>query len=160
LWHRLFFHEGLGTVSYLWFFVDFQLGNLLDSGGDKYSDYMLRLFATDTPEWREYASMFGEWCAEAKARTPRVLVLLFPRLGASQAKLDPIYERFAALCEENGCVPVSMADVVEELGYGPHLWSTPFDAHPSAQVHEAVADLLRTRIVELWPDLFPVADDE
>ncbi len=142
VWRRLFFHQTLVRHSYFWFFLDYNLNRVLPTKKQSYRDYMLEHFSSDTSEWKRFVSVFHVWAREAKRITPKVLIILYPHLN-SQGRpiLLTIYNRFVDLCEEQGFEVLdlwhSFGDLQGDLG---RIKASIYDAHPSAEVHQRIAE--------------------
>lgn len=90
-----------------------------------------------------------ELVAAARARTPRVVAVLFPELPApeaSQAALEPARRVFARL----GVPCVEVTRLLDGLA-GPERVINPNDAHPSAAVHARVGAALAEELRRLGP---------
>jgi len=155
IWRRLFVHPVLVRYSYLWFFLDYQADLLLPQHPKTYRAFLLENFGPGTPGWVRFETLFREWAAAAKALTPRVLVVLFPHLEGSTHPLATIHDQMRDLCRVTGVEVVDFVESLEDFRNDPRtLHATPYDAHPSAEVHARLAEVLDKRLVELWPRLF------
>lgn len=154
-WTALFFHPLLKQMSWVWFFVDFKAKTIIDPAlPTQYREYLLRHFGEDTPAWRTFAEEFRAWAADAKQRTPRVLVMLYPDVGAGGFVLGPIHARMRELGQETGVVILDLAEGKGLLGGDiRRIAVSKFDGHPNAEVHRLIADRLLAAIASEWPEL-------
>jgi hypothetical protein len=155
-WTSLFFHALLKQTSWLWFFLDFHGKRILNPDlSMEYRDWLVRQFGDDTPAWRAFADEFRAWAAAAKRATPRVLVVLYPNVGARGFVLGPVHDRMRTLAAEAGAEVLDLAEGEGLLGGDIRRVSVSrYDGHPNAAVHEIIADRLLTSIERAWPELF------
>jgi len=159
IWRRAFFHRKLLRLSYLWFFLDYNFNQWLPSKNKQsYSDYMLNRFTSDTEEWKRSISVFRAWAREAKRLTPNVLIVLYPNInsqGRPDQKLLTIYNWFGNLCEEQGFEVLDLWQSFGDLkGDVAQIKSGIYDAHPSAEVHQRMAESIYKKLVQYrWIDV-------
>jgi lysophospholipase L1-like esterase len=164
IWRRAFFHRKLLTHSYLWFFLDYNLNQWLPSKNKQsYSDYMLNRFASDTEEWKRSISVFRAWAREAKRLTPNVLIVLYPNInsaGRPRPKLLTINNWFGNLCEEQGFEVLDLWQSFGDLkGDVARIKSSIYDGHPSAEVHQRMAESIYKKLVHYrWIDVGEASD--
>jgi hypothetical protein len=150
-WRRLFCHRLLYDHSYLWFFLDNRLAAVWP--GPSYTEAMLGRFAADTAAWRDFEVTLAGWATEARRLTPRVLVLLYPSPGYSES-FAPRVAKVDAAARGLGLGTLDLTADLAALSADPReLMATPFDPHPNAAVHAAIAERAHRRLLELWPEL-------
>lgn len=162
VWRKLFFHSLLYRYSYAWFFIDNRLTNLFflleDRSGKTYPSYILSTFGSkDRPEWQHFESLFREWCEKATRLSPHVMILLYPslsRLPSEGYQFREIHERVMEIAREYGIKTVDFIDHVNDLSDLKLARVNRFDVHPSAMMHERMAQVLSQKIRAEWPDLF------
>lgn len=154
-WRDLFFHRPLAAGSAFWFFLDFSIAQLWPSDRS-YADYIETDYAAESENWRRFERVFGEWAAEARRLTPRVLVALFPRVKPPDQIFFPeIHERVQKLASSHGLEAIELIDAFAGLeGDYEQLHASRFDPHPNALAHARVADFLGDWLVEHWSELF------
>ena len=156
-WRKFFLHRLLVDNSYLWFFIDFKLDQLLPAAKPGYTEYMLERFGGDTPEWRHFVETFDAWSTEAKSATERVVVLLYPHTQAPDGQpFQSLRERVQAIAEERDLVVIDLLDHLDEFqgDYG-SMYASRYDGHPNERVHERMAEAVAETLRSRWPDLFP-----
>lgn len=153
IWRRAFFHRILLRHSYFWFFLDYNLNHWFPSKKKQsYSNYMLDSFASDTEEWKKSVSVFRAWAREAKRLTPKILIVLYPYINSQgRPNLITIYNRFGDLCEDQGFEVLdlwhSFGDLQGDLG---RIKASIYDAHPSAEVHQRIAESIYIKLQYVW----------
>ena len=150
LWrHPYFLHAMLAKYSYLWFFLDFSLDQLLPSATLSYERYIANHFKEGSEGWSLFERYFSDWALSAKELTPRVIVALYPHMslkdGASPAirpEIVDIHTRMLSLCRTNNVICMDLSTSLAKFGDSRAIKATPFDNHPSAEVHRVIADAL------------------
>lgn len=152
-WRRYVFPGFARNHSYLWFLLDYRIG-LLTGQRRPYEDYIRANFAENTQKWGLFADHFHQWAVEAKRRTPRLLIALYPRIRPQGVDFLEFHDRLHALAEREGIV---VLDLLEPLGVFSEAWTdtfaSSFDNHPGTETHQVIADALFDRIYALWPEL-------
>jgi len=137
-------HYWAWTHSYLYFFLDNRLGLVLPNGDRSYPDYMIHEYAPGTRGWALFADQFDQWAKLAKARAPRVIVMLYPTLLANGG--DPMPQLRQQVAELARGYGFEVLDLTPHLqGFNTH--ASLFDSHPNAEAHAAMADALYDVIV-------------
>jgi hypothetical protein len=154
-WTSLFFHPLLKQTSWVWFFVDFKAKAIVNPDlSREYREFIVREFGSDTPVWRIFAEEFRAWAEEARRRTPRVLVMLYPDVGSAGFVLGPVHEQMRALGRETGVEVLDLAEGGGLLGGDKKRVSVSrYDGHPNAVVHGLMAERLLAAIERAWPEL-------
>jgi hypothetical protein len=159
-WRRFVFPWVIRQHSYLWYLLDYRIGVWLQPGPQ--SDHMYTYYSKGTEEWRAFAALFHGWAVEAKRLTPNVLVALYPYLLPSP---EVPFREFNAwveeLCAEEGLAVIDLLEPLEVFrGDFTQAYASPFDSHPNAAAHAAIADALFDRILALWPNVFHPRPDQ
>ena len=119
---------------------------------------LLSHYAAGKPGWAAFESLFSDWATEARALTPRALVVLYPHIGLSGASAEPLRMQVAL---EHGCEVLDVQDVLAAAEANPrNLLASPFDAHPGAKGHAVIAAAITESIVARWPELREPFDAE
>jgi len=155
-WSKLFFHPLLKQLSYFWYYADFRAKSFLGSRLDTtYSDFLLQELASDTPTWDAFTAHFRDWAREATSLSPRVLVVLYPEVGADGFRLAPIHARAAALAASCGVAVLDLGDGGGFLGGDVRRTAASrYDPHPNAEVHGLMAARIEAELRARWPELF------
>jgi len=153
-WHSFFAHPILVSASAFWFFVDHSLQQLWPRERT-YADYIESDYAPGSVGWAEFERVFGEWAAEARALTPRVLVVLYPRVNPpDQVLFGNVHRHVRELAEREGFEVLDLIDSFETArGSYEELWASPYDAHPSGFAHTLMAEAIEARLRARWPEL-------
>lgn len=97
-WHREGWHSWLRRASYLYYFFDNRVSQLLPPVERSYVDYVLQDFIPGSLEWSEFERYFHELATRAREMSPRRLLVLYPQVPfKGEYPLRSIHERLAAL---------------------------------------------------------------
>lgn len=154
-WRRFFLHNLLTHSSYLYFFLDYQASVFWPSSGPSYSDYIVTEYRVGSSGWRRFEDEFRSWVKEATSLTPRILIALYPYIRApSDSPVEKIYDQVRNLSAELGVETIDLIESLTEFqeDYS-RTYASPFDAHPSAEVHRLMAKALYGRVQVSWPEL-------
>lgn len=143
-WRRWPGHYWARTHSYLYFFVDDRLRLLVPGGDRSYPEYIATEYAPGTRGWTLFTEQFDRWAALAHARSPRVIVMLYPTLLANGGDPMPdIRAQVGAVARGHG---FEVLDLTPHLqGFNTH--ASIFDSHPNGAAHQAIAAALYQQIV-------------
>lgn len=155
LWrHPEFVYSMLQKNSYFWFFLDFSLDTLLPSPALSYERYLSNHFKEGSHGWQMFEQQFSDWVKSAKELTPHVVVALYPHLALTQGvapfmrpEIAEIHTRMLALCSANNLVCVDLSPALTKFEDARSIKVSPFDDHPSAEVHGVIAKALYDEIV-------------
>ncbi len=149
IWRQLLFHSMLRRYSYFWFFLDFSLDTLLPAATLSYESYIGSHFKEGSAGWLMFERYFSEWAMLAKELTPRVIVVLYPHMSLKDGspptirpEIVDIHTRMLSLCRTNNIVCVDLSASLTKFGDSRAIKATPFDDHPSAEVHRVIAEAL------------------
>lgn len=150
LWrHPHFLYSMLQKNSYLCFFLDFSLDTLLPSNTVSYESYISSLYKEESPSWHLFEQIFADWAKSAKELTPCVVVALYPHLSLQRGvapvmrpEIAEIHTRVLALCRANNLVCVDLWPALATFEDSRFIKVSPFDDHPSAEVHRVIAEAL------------------
>ena len=156
-WRRTFIHRFLVQRSYLWFFLDYNIDLLSWTDEDTYGRYLLEHYSPDSAAWNAFGELFGQWCSLATQATPRVLVVLYPRMALSPGSPPALLPGGEILARqvETLCPDVEYLDLAPVFAQVPdaeELLATRFDSHPSAAAHALIADAIVRSMRRLWPE--------
>jgi hypothetical protein len=154
VWRHLFFHRILVQLSYFWFYLDFHFNALLPSSVIDYEKFLAERFSSDTPYWQKYENTFRLWVQEATLLTPRVVMLLYPRmLSAEPETLEPVYNRMRELCASTGVEVIDFRKVLADVrGNVEAVAVNRFDGHPNRAIHKRIGDALYAFLITRWPE--------
>lgn len=97
-WQRLPWHNALKRHSYLYYFLDNRLHQLLPSPERSYDEYILQDFIPGSFEWTEYERQFQGLAMRAREHTPLRLLVLYPQVPFTPPyPLQSIHDRMKAL---------------------------------------------------------------
>lgn len=156
-WRTWALHGWLYEHSYAWWFLDNRVSELLYGHATPYHVYLNQTFSPDSPHWKQFEMLFQSWAGEAKALSPRVLLLLYPWPGLSLGdayELRDIHERVIALAAANGIESLDFIQSLRDVKSWRETYVSRFEAHPNARTHQRMADTLLKRIRTTWPELF------
>lgn len=160
-WRRLFFFNALKDNSYFLFFLDFSVERLISGAASSYEEYFSIQYEEDSDNWLAFEEEFREWAALAKRLTPRVIVALYPYMSlppgehpAVPTEIKDIHRRMYKLCRINDLVWLDLSNMLTRFDDSRTVKATLFDAHPSAEVHRAIAEALYVQLQASWPGFF------
>jgi hypothetical protein len=139
----------LQKSSYFFFFLDFSLDTVLPSSTLSYESYLSSHFNEESDGWRLFEQRFSDWAKSAKELTPRVVVALYPHLALQRGvapvmrpEIMDIHTRVFALCRANNLVCVDLSTALTKFDDSSSIKVSPFDDHPSVEVHRVIAEAL------------------
>jgi lysophospholipase L1-like esterase len=146
-WRRLFFHRFMVSYSYLWFFLDYELDQLLPGTSQTYEDYLTANYSPGTAGWAKFVDTFQQWLAQARQLTPNILVALYPVSdGSGNRRLTSIYDAVEKLCKDEGIDTIDLWDELSTLAVANDLYASRFDGHPGEAAHGAIAGALYEKL--------------
>ncbi|MBX3335742.1 MAG: hypothetical protein KF876_16545 [Nitrospira sp.] len=147
--HPYAVYSMLQKNSYLCFFLDFSLDTVLPSSILSYESYLSNQFKEGSDGWQLFEQHFSDWAMLAKTLTPRVIVALYPHLSLQRGaapvmrpEIVDIHTRVLALCRANNLVCVDLSTSLTKFEDARSIKVSPFDDHPSAEVHSVIAEAL------------------
>ena len=155
-WRRFILHRVLATHSYFWFFMDYRVNAILfgRERGRISTNHFLSHYAAGALGWSAFETQFSNWAKEARALTPRTLIVLYPSIGGSRAWDEPLRRQVRDLASEHGCEVLDLQDALAAAAANPRdLWASPYDGHPGAKAHAVIAAEISKLIDERWPEL-------
>ena len=97
-WQAWASHRWLRGRSYLYYFLDNRLGQLLAPPDRTYVDYILQDFRPGTAEWTEFERAFHAFAVRAAAIAPRRILLLYPQVPfRDRYPLQPLHDAMRTL---------------------------------------------------------------
>jgi len=97
-WQQQGWHDWLRRASYLYYFLDNRVSQLLPPVERSYVDYILQDFIPSSLEWSEFERYFHELATRAREMSPQRLLLLYPQVPFSgEYPLRSVHQRLAAL---------------------------------------------------------------
>ena len=139
-WRAWPMHDTLRNWSYLYFVLDFALDARLAPSGRSYLQYLEDDYAEGTPGWTAFTRAFHAWAGFATGHADRTILLLYPPVPMTA--LVDLRQRVTALAQGHGIEVVDLAPHLANVSTAASL----FDAHPNAQAHAVMAEVLVTQI--------------
>lgn len=96
-WQRLPYHNELRAASYLYYFLDNRLNELLPPASHFYPDFITRTFVDGTTGWATFRDALHRWVVYSTVNGARALVFLYPQVPFKVSPLASVYSRMRAL---------------------------------------------------------------
>ena len=98
VWHEWSGHRWLGAHSYLYYFLDNRLTQLLPPTSHHYTDFLARTFVEGTTAWARFRDALHRWIVYSTANGERALIFLYPQVPFEGVNpLAQIHARIQAL---------------------------------------------------------------
>jgi lysophospholipase L1-like esterase len=147
--HPYFLYAMLAKSSYLFFFLDFSLDTVLPSSILSYESHLSSQFKEGSDGWQLFVQYFSDWAMSAKELTPHVVVALYPHMSLQQGvapsmlpEVVDIQTRVLTLCRANNLLCVDLSTSLTKFEDSGSIKVSPFDDHPSPEVHGVIAEAL------------------
>ncbi len=80
LWSFLPFHSVLAEYSYLYYFTDHRLTQLIYKPGIDYLDYLNKDFAEGAAGWQRFKTLFHNWATIAATHADGIVLVMYPNV--------------------------------------------------------------------------------